>query len=465
MADPTIGDISNGKRFVDMHGKDILYVPQWREWLVWDLDRWSKDTTLSIPRMAKKTSLALWHEAAAQNDTVLAAEAKRMQSVHGMEAMLKVASSDHRVIVQPEELDVNGWLLNTPTGTVDLRSGELISAGHRSDLITKMTKARFDPRRPKSPRWHRFLAEIFVTPDGARDQELIAYVQRLCGYCLTGSTEAQVFAILHGTGANGKGVFTNTLYNALGDYADFTAATTLLAKSFDAHPAAIASLRGRRLILSEETDAGRKLDESTVKNLTGSDPINARFMHQNPFTFIPTFKLMLATNHRPGISGTDEGIWRRIHLIPFLRTFSPDERDPDLEAKLRDEWEGILWWMVDGCLLWQAMEGLHPPKSVTDATNEYRLESDETRRFVRDTFDVGTGLYAQVSEVYRSYQRWAGAEGIDVDRRQTPMALGKALNNLGYLSAAKRIDGDPTKVRLGIRIRNHQSVTGVTGDY
>jgi putative DNA primase/helicase len=440
---PTLGDIANARRFVQMHGRNVLYVPPWKDkgWLVWDDDRWAHDDTLEVERMAKRMGVAMfieWSENGAHKDDPIGIEAVRLQKVAGLRALLEVTRSEHTIIALPIELDTHHWLLNTPTGTIDLRTGDLDNA-HRNDFITKMTNARYDPRA-KCPRWLRFLEEVFVHKDdlhpefdGQPDRDLIAYIQRLVGYCLTGSVEEHMFAILHGTGRNGKGVFTNTLYNMLGDHSRAADASVLLSKRTEAHPAEIANLQGRRLVTISETDAGRKLAEATVKNLTGGDVISARFLYQDFFDFKPTHKLLLSTNHKPEISGTDEGIWSRIHLIPFNRTFAPQERDPDLEAVLATEWEGILGWAIEGCLIWQA-EGLNPPKSVLDATAEYREESDEYRRFIRDCCNVGdewTKARVSSRSLYQRYESWCRSEG---QEPASTTAFGTAMTALGYPS-------------------------------
>jgi putative DNA primase/helicase len=449
--EPTIGDIANGRRFVQMHGENVRYVPPWKRWLTWDGVRWSKDVDVAVERMAKETSDTIWDVAKSGNSTALAAEAKRIQGVSGLRAMLETARSEVEVVVQPHMLDADPWLLNTPSGTIDLRTGDLAKA-RREDLITKVTAACFDPGA-SCQRWEQFLGEVFVKPDLSTDRELIDYIQRLAGYSLTGSTKEQMFAILHGTGANGKGVFTNTLYYALGDYSRVIDANTLLSKKSEDHPTGMANLFGRRLVVSAETDAGRRLNEALVKNVTGSDPISARRMHEDFWEFTPTHTLMLATNHKPEIRGTDEGIWRRIHLIPFNRAFPANQQDPDLENALQTEAPGILAWMVRGCLEWQRV-GLRPPPAVVEATKEYRQESDQVARFLGDCCVTDNrSAFIPVGALFEAYTGWCAREG---EEPLSGTAFGRELTTRGFPSESVYVTGGMHRIRKHIGLREAQ---------
>jgi putative DNA primase/helicase len=229
-----------------------------------------------------------------------------------------------------------------------------------------------DRRRPPGgdcPRWLQFLDEIT-----AGDTELQAYLRRVAGYCLTGITTEHVLFFCYGTGANGKSVFVNTLAGIWGDYAVVAPMETFTASKTDHHPTDLAMLRGARLVIAHETEAGRRWAESKIKTLTGGDRVAARFMRQDFFEFVRQFKLLIAGNHKPGLRGVDEAIRRRLHLIPFNVTIPESQRDPQLFDKLKPEWGGILQWAVDGCLEWQRT-GLAPPAAVRKAIADY-LASD-----------------------------------------------------------------------------------------
>ena len=233
------------------------------------------------------------------------------------------------------------------------------------------------PANSACPRWRRFLDEVT-----AGDVELQAFLARVAGYGLTGSTREHALFFLYGTGANGKGTFLNTLTGILGDYAQIAGMDTFTESQTDRHPAELAVLRGARVVAAQETDEGRRWAESRIKALTGGDPITARFMRQDFFTYTPQFKLMIAGNHKPGLRNIDEAIRRRFHLLPFTVRIPPEQRDLQLFEALRQEWPAILGWAVRGCLEWQA-EGLNPPAAVIEATAEYFDDEDVLRPVAR----------------------------------------------------------------------------------
>ena len=245
----------------------------------------------------------------------------------------------------------------------------------RRDLITKMTTVGPGETCPK---WLEFLNRIF-----AGDQNLIAYIQRVLGYSLTGSVQEHALFFCHGTGGNGKGVLLGTWHKILGDYSAIAPMSTFTATQNERHPTELAMLRGARLVTAQETEDGERWAESKIKALTGGDPISARFMRQDFFTYQPSFKLIVAGNHRPSLRNVDEAIRRRFNLVPFTITIPLAERDPDLAEKLKEEWPGILAWAIEGCLEWQRI-GLAPPSAVTKATEDYLTEEDAVGRFISE---------------------------------------------------------------------------------
>ena len=278
-------------------------------------------------------------------------------------AVERLAKADRRIAATVDQWDADPWLLNTPGGVVDLRDG-----GYRlhnpADYITKISGTAPDPSRP-IPHWLAFLERVT-----AADAELIAFLQRIAGYCLTGSTSEHALFFLYGTGSNGKSTFLNAITGVIGGYCRTAPIETFTASPSDRHPTDLAGLRGARLVTAVETEEGRRWAESKIKALTGGDKIAARFMRQDFFEYTPQFKLLIAGNHKPGLRSVDEAIRRRLHLIPFTITIPAEERDLGLPDKLKAEAPGILNWMIDGCLQWQQI-GLAPPKVVTDATAAY----------------------------------------------------------------------------------------------
>jgi putative DNA primase/helicase len=287
--------------------------------------------------------------------------------------------------------------------TINLSTGE-IYAPRREDYITKMAGTSLD-RSCKIPLWNAFLAKVT-----AENRELQVYLQRMAGYCMTGKTTEHVLFFFYGTGANGKGVFLNTLTAMWGDYATVAPMEMFIATPNDRHPTELAFLRGARLVVAQETEKGRRWAESKIKALTGGDPISARYMRQDFFTFLPQFKLVIAGNHKPSLRSVDEAIRRRFHLVPFVVTIPPEERDPDLFEKLKLEWPGIMAWAADGCTEWQR-QGLNPPAAVRDATAEYLAEEDAIGNWIEECCEVAPICLQKKSELYKSWQAWADANG------------------------------------------------------
>jgi putative DNA primase/helicase len=250
------------------------------------------------------------------------------------------------------------------------------------------------------PTWEAFLDRVM-----GGNPDLTTYVQKLLGYALTGDAREQCFFIFHGTGANGKSTLTTAVANAVGGYAMHTPTETLLVKRGDTIPNDVARLHGARLVTAAEAECNRQLAEALVKQLTGGDKMSARFLHGEWFDFAPTFKLLLSVNHKPVIRGTDHAIWRRIHLVPFDVTIPEQERDKTLPAKLESERAGILRWMVEGCLKWQA-EGLEPPEAVREATADYREEMDTVGSFLEECCIRDPDAKTAAARLYTQYEAW-----------------------------------------------------------
>lgn len=276
----------------------------------------------------------------------------------------------------PEEFDNQDHLFNCANGTIDLDEKKFRDFS-ADDLLTKASKVGFDPKA-ECPIWTQFIDDIFLG-----NEELIEFVQRSCGYSLTTSTREQCLFILYGEGRNGKSVFIEIIRQIFGQYASNCAPTTLVKKPFDGIPNDIAALKGSRLVTAVESNENVTLDEQTIKRLTGTDMVRARFLNKEFFDFMPTFKIFMATNHKPNIRGTDTGIWRRIRLIPFNFRVTDGNDDKNLINKLRGELPGILKWILDGYKKWDT-DGLQPPREIAVATDEYRNEEDDLGQFIED---------------------------------------------------------------------------------
>jgi putative DNA primase/helicase len=317
---PAFSDEALALRFAERHRNELRYVAAWSRWLFWNGARWIFDDTLC----AFDRSRRICREAAAECNKPKIASA--IASAKTVAAVERLARCDRRLAASVEQWDVEPWLLNTPKGVIDLRTG--IMREHRAgDHLTHMTAIAPEG---ECPLWRAFLHRI---TNG--DVELQAYLQRVCGYALTGSTREHALFFLYGKGANGKGTFVNAVSGALDDYHRAAPIETFTASHTDRHPTELADLRGARLVTATETEEGRRWAESRIKMLTGGDAVRARFMRQDLFEFVPQLKLVISGNHKPGLRSVDEAIRRRFNLIPFTVTIPAEERDKDLGDKLK----------------------------------------------------------------------------------------------------------------------------------
>ncbi len=404
-------DLGNSERFVSDHGEDVRYCYPWSTWLVWTGARWEKDDAGRAHRLAKETVRGIYQEAAEAGDEerrkALAKHAARSESADKIRAMLELARSE--LPVAPDELDADPMLLNTKSGTIDLRTGEL-REHRREDLITKLAPVEYDPGA-EAPAWGAFLERVLP------DEELRGFVRRAAGYSASGDTSEQCLFINHGVGANGKSTFHEAAAAALGDYAMRAPTDMLLARRSGAVPNDVARLKGARFVSAAETEDGRRLAESLVKDLTGQDTITARFMRAEFFDFKPTHKLHLSTNHKPEIRGTDAAIWRRIRLVPWTVTIPPAEQDKKLSEKLRGELAGVLAWIVRGCVEWRH-EGLKAPDAVRKATGAYRSEMDVIGAFIEDCCVLRPDASALATPLYVAYKEWCEESGEPIEKQR-----------------------------------------------
>jgi putative DNA primase/helicase len=431
-------DLGNARRLVERHGHDLRYCHPWKTWLVWDDRLWAEDTTAEAVRRVKDTQGEFYRRAAEQlqaavgfGDEGRRAElarladtlkhALRWEDAKRVANCLELARSEPGVPVLPAQLDANPFLLNCANGTLDLRTGRLRE--HRQeDYITKLCPVAYDPGAA-CPLWEHFLARIL-----SNNVDLIDYLQRVAGYCLTGDVSEQCLWFLYGTGANGKSTFLLTLLAMLGDgYSIQAVSDLLMVKKHDAHPTERADLFGIRLAATIETEEGTRVAEALMKQVTGGDKIRARKMRQDFFQFSPTHKIFLAANHKPVVRGTDHAVWRRIKLVPFTVTIPDTEKDKQLPEKLKAELPGILAWAVRGCLAWQEF-GLAEPEEVRQATSAYQAEQDSVHGFLEDRCCRLLEARVKASVLLEAYLEWSG------DRLMTPQAFRQRLNDKGFKS-------------------------------
>jgi len=435
-------DAGNAERFAREHGADLGYVWAWGRWAAWDRTRWAVEQTGEEIRRAKATVRRIYAEAANIGEPnvrkATAGWARKSEAVQRIHALVTLARAE--LPADADDFDREPMLLNAMNGTIDLGDGTL-RQHDRADRITKRCETHYDPTA-KAPTWERFLGRILPDPD------VRAFVQRAVGYSLTGDTSEQVLFIAHGTGANGKSTFLETLRLVLGDYAKKTPGETLLAKREGGVPNDVAALRGARFVAAVETADGRRLAETTVKELTGGDTVSARFMRAEWFEFRPVLKLWLGTNHRPQVRGTDEAIWRRLRLVPFNVTIPPDERDRTLPARLARELPGVLAWAVAGCLEWRK-HGLAAPAAVTAATAAYRTEQDVLGQFLAERTERLDGSWTSTAALYAAFGAWCDASG---EKAPSKRALVLALSERGLCDERRSVAGRKARGWAGLHL-------------
>jgi P4 family phage/plasmid primase-like protien len=409
----TLTDQGNAELLANQHVNHLRYVPTRGQWLNWDGTRWDwcEDDSEAIEAATKTI-----HSIQPADD----AERKHKHSSlsrRALEAAVALGRRDPRIRVRAHELDSNPWALNTPSGTIDLRTGTL--AAHRqADLHTKRTGVAYDPDSAPT-RWLAFLEQTF---DG--DTEVIAFVQRLAGYSAAGVVLHHVLPFLHGSGGNGKSVFLDVLVAILGDYAS-TAPVDFLMANARADESATARLSGLRLVVCSEVNQTARFDEAKVKLLTGGDRLTARFLYGRHFTFEPTHTLWLMGNHQPRVDAGGESFWRRLRLVPFTKTVPLPNRVEGLATSLvESEGPAILAWIVAGAV--DAQKGLREPQQVMAATEAYAAEEDALARFISEAVHItgGTTVKVTTSDMRQAYANWCRDEG---QKELTPQLFGREL--------------------------------------
>jgi putative DNA primase/helicase len=408
-------DAMNAHALVAWSGDRIKYAPG-LGFFVWNGTVWER-STVKVRQEIHRMGAAL----------VLAGEiqkARPFTMTTRIDALLTELRSVPNVHVDASEFDARPHLASFRNGTVNLRSGRMHAHDPR-DMLTYFLDLDYLPDA-ECPRWLRFLEEIFpANPD------LPAYTRRLVGYGMTGETSEQCFAVLWGKGANGKSVFTDTLTAVFRAFSKTTPFATFEEKNSGGIPNDIAALRGSRFVMASEGESGKPMSEAVLKRVTGKDMISARFLRQEFFEFKPTFLLMLATNHKPKFRGQDEGLWRRVKMIPFKRWFAPEERDHTLDAKLLAEAEGIAAWAVRGAVEWYA-EGLRDPDVVKQAVQEYRETSDSLAGFMPGILEpCDDACQMNGTEAFNAYLDWCEAENLPQRERWTRRTFYDAMEERG----------------------------------
>lgn len=402
--------------FAKRHAVALRFCHSSSAWYAWDGARWQRDETERAFEFARVIS----REASEGRE---GKELKATRSVAFAAGVERFARSDEALATTAAGWDTDPWLLGTPGGTVDLHTG-IIRPADPADRITKVT-AVTPAATADCPTWTAFLDEAT-----GGDRDLGRFLQQWCGYCLTGITQEHALVFVHGPGGNGKSVFVNAIAGALGDYAATSATETFAASMVDRHSTELAMLRGARLVAASETEQGRAWAETRIKQLTGGDPITARFMRQDNFTFRPEFKLTIIGNHAPVLHQVDDALRRRFNIVPFRH--KPARPNPLLQDELRAEWPEILRWAIRGCLDWQA-QGLIRPASVLDATADYFADQDVLGQWLIDTCDVRLGDERARETSAALYASWAAYAKAAGHKPESQKAFSAALQRRGLV--------------------------------
>lgn len=417
-------DLGNARRLVNHFGAQLRYVGSWQKWLAWDGTRWRLDDTGAVDRFAQETVRRIFDEARDEKDDArsnnLAKWAIASQSRGKLDAMIAIAASQPEVVITHEQLNTHPHLLNCKNGTVNLRTGELLPH-NPAHLITQSTGVEYPSDALAPELWLDVLDTIF-----AGDAPMVAFLQRLFGLALLGEVVEHILPLFHGDGANGKTLVVEAVSGTMGDYAIKAPRDFCIASKHEQHPTQIADLYGKRLVVVTETGDGQRLDEALVKELTGGDTLRARRMREDFWEFKPSHLALMVTNHRPAVRGVDNGIWRRLKLVPFNVVIPEAEQDPELPRKLRAEYPLILRWMVQGYLDYQR-GGLLPPEAVQIATTEYRGSMDSFMQFIDERCTLNASYNVKSSALLHNYRAWCDEQGISAISGQL---FGKRMRSL-----------------------------------
>ena len=413
--DDLLTEDSAARTFAERHAGQLLFCHDTAKWHEWTGAAWVPNRCGLAFQWARELAREMCRGESAKTQFIVS----KTSFAAGVERFCR---SDPFFAVTIEGWDRDPWLLGTPGGTVDLRTGVMRPAV-QTDRITKLT-AVAPAEAPDCPTWLRFLDDVTQGDAG-----YIRFIQQWAGYCLTGDTSEQALCFAFGGGGNGKGVLIHVLAGILNDYAVNAAMETFTAAKHDRHPTEIAALRGARLVTASETEQGRQWAESRIKQLTGGDTMRARYMRQDEFEFAPVLKLLIIGNNKPGLSNVDDAARRRFNLLPFL--FKPAVPDPQLEEKLRAEWPAILRWMIVGCLDWQSNR-LVRPEVVKAATDEYFSAQDTFGQWLEERCTVDRNNSYRKATTQELFASWSDYAKSNNEAAGTQTSFGERMDKHGF---------------------------------
>ena len=458
-------DVGNARRLARKFDRSLAYVPVTGKWLQYERHHWAQDSLGRVVQHAITVTEDMMFEAGqlmiraskmkngpAQKALTSKAEAllswaRKSQARQRIEAMVALAKTEVALAVESAVLDANDDVLGVQNGVLELGEATVFREGQPEDWITRQSQTEWCGAEIDCPHWEKFVADVQPDPDVRH------WLQKFVGYCLTGHCSEQIFVVFHGDGANGKGVFVNTLKRLLGRYAEVVQFQTFLEKRSDAIRNDLAKLDKIRVVVAQEGPRGAVLDEGLIKQVTGQDEIAARFLYKDEFTYRPRYKIVLVANHKPVIYGTDFGIWRRVVLVPWSVTIPEGERDHGLEAKLEKELPGILAWAVEGYYKWREQGLSKVPEAISHAKSDYQRESDVVARWLEDEAEIDEGAVTAGDAANSAY--WASSADLAESHRQW-------CSTFGHHAFSDKALGDRFR-KLGLAKRKRDGTRGWSG--
>lgn len=433
-ADIELSEDTLSRHFCDLQRDRIKYDHTRDAWYIWRGTNWEIDETREVFDLIRNFCNSVAVSAKTEP------EKRRLTSLKTCNAVESLSKVDRDIAVSKKMWDTDKYLMATPAGTLDLSTGNL-QTSMPEDLITRCTSVS-PAARSNCPLWREFLEDAC-----AGDKEQVLFLQKMAGYSLTGDTREHALFFIFGPGGNGKSVFLNIIMSIMNTYALTAPIETFTASRGESHPTELAILDGARLVTASETEEGKRWAESRIKQLTGGDKISARFMRQDFFTFTPIFKLLIVGNHMPALSSVDDAARRRFRLVPFIH--KPTAVDKQLESKLMKELPQIFRWAIEGCLLWQA-EGLAPPSSVQETTENYFSEQDILQQWIDERCVTDPVAKCDSTLAFIDWSKFADDMGEYVGKKNT---LTSKLKKKGIECKTGRIDGDLCRVYIGLRLK------------
>lgn len=436
-------DLTNTLYFLRAYQDKIRYCITWDKFLVWNGTNWEIDYRGFVQERIPIFIHQMYRIQRYIPDPILKQDFEKhlikSESFRKIQAIVGLLKMRPEIKTIEKEFDTDNYLFNVEGLTLNLKTGKAKEPNIKH-LITKKSNFIYD-KTADCPTWKMFLMQIF-----AKDMQLIRFIQKACGYALSGDVSEQCLFILFGTGANGKSTFLNVLLELFGDYGCSTGIETFIKKNKE-QSNDLARLKGSRLVTTSEIEQGIPMSESLIKSVTGEDSLTARFLYGEYFSFKPTFKIFMATNHKPKIRGADNGIWRRIKMIPFDVTIPPEQRDKNLTEKLIAENAGILNWLIQGYAMWKK-EGLGDADAVSKANEEYRMDMDAVGTFVNDCLEIDGSLSWRLHTkiLYETYIKWCNKNN---ERVMSQKWLGLRMSEKGF----KRLSTNGQRFWLGLAVK------------